>query len=367
MAIYHLSGQIIGRAGGRSAVAAAAYRAAEKIGAYDYRRKEKPLSSGILAPEKSPDFCLDRGALWSAVEAKENRKNSQFAREFNLAIPAEIADKADELVREFCQKNFVSRGLVVDYAIHSPNRKGDQRNIHAHIMHTTRAVHPDGWGDKDREIMGRESLFSIRKSWEEIANSALEKSGEKIRIDCRTLEAQGVDRLPQQHQGVHARNMERRGIAPRRDIYHPEKLAENLRAKPAEERRKIAEKILPDLQKKAVRTAMAAAVREVDSQRMTDAECLDKVERLRSDPHGREVYQALRRRAEKLVETLGETAIFRAFRNACAPVIRREKTPSVLEKFLAEKGLSGEQKKPENLAEKIIRQRRKNPDKGLDL
>ena len=79
MASYHLSVKTIKRSAGRSATAAAAYRAGELIACaregrvHDYTRKLGVEDSFILAPDGAPDWAQDRQALWNAAEARETR------------------------------------------------------------------------------------------------------------------------------------------------------------------------------------------------------------------------------------------------------------------------------------------------------
>lgn len=218
MAIYHLSAQIIGRSQARSAVAAAAYRAGEKVREnetreiHDYRKKGGVRESGIETPEAAPDWAKDRAKLWNSVHEKETRKNSRLAREFNIALPSELSpDAQKKLVQDFAREEFAARGIAADWAIHEPNKAGDERNVHAHIMTTTRKLDRSGWTEKDRESDSREWLEAIRQSWEKRVNLELERAGIEERIDCRTLEAQGIDREPQQHMGVVATAIERKG------------------------------------------------------------------------------------------------------------------------------------------------------------
>lgn len=225
MAIYHLHAQTIGRGAGKSAVAAAAYRSTshlidQETGiTCDYTRKSKALGSGILAPLDAPEWVRDRGQLWNEVQKKENRKNSQFAWEYDIALPKEV--KHWGMINWFCQENFVKNGLICDYAMHKPDKKGDNRNYHVHIMVTTRAMTADGWGEKHRVGENKMSdrinwLKEIRKSWENICNRELERIGSKERVSCETLKEQGIDRIPQQHQGKTATAIERKGIRPER-------------------------------------------------------------------------------------------------------------------------------------------------------
>ncbi|HBD5403393.1 TPA: MobA/MobL family protein, partial [Escherichia coli] len=154
MAIYHLSMKIISRSNGYSAVASAAYRSSslmldERTGlTHDYTRKSGVAEAVILTPATAPAWCTNRAELWNAVEKAERRKNSQLAREIELAIPHELPqDAARETVLAFVRENFVSQGMIADVAFHHM----DKTNPHAHIMLTTRAVGPAGFGGKVRD------------------------------------------------------------------------------------------------------------------------------------------------------------------------------------------------------------------------
>lgn len=238
MAIYHLHCDIIGRTSGGSAVAAAAYRATEKITdrttgeRHDYTRKEKALYSEILTAKNAPKWARNRAELWNRVEEKENRKNSQFCRSFDIALIKEFDFETNKkLLRLWIYKNYVSRGLAADAAIHGPHvgRDGESNNnIHAHVLATTRKLTKAGWGEKDREANDREFLQKVRTSWAEIVNAEFERRGMSERIDERTLEAQGIDREPQQHQGKAATAMERRGETPDRKKYKSQDQGEEI-------------------------------------------------------------------------------------------------------------------------------------------
>lgn len=200
MAIYHLRATMISRSSGRSATAAAAYRTAERIEdhrtglSFDYRARSGVDHVEILAPEHAPEWVQDRSALWNAVEAAETRKNSQVAREIRVALPAELTHtQRVELVRDFCQREFVDRGMVADIALHAPGREGDDRNHHAHILLTTREIGPDGFTTKNRDWNAVEVLEGWREAWAQDTNRALERSGHAERIDHRTLEAQRIE------------------------------------------------------------------------------------------------------------------------------------------------------------------------------
>ena len=215
MAIYHLSMKILSRSKGYSAVASAAYRAGEKIldertgVIHDYTRKNGVASAVILTPANAPAWCANRAELWNAVEKAERRKNSQLAREFELAIPRELAqDAARETVLNFVRENFVSRGMIADVAFH--NLGGS--NPHAHIMLSMRAITPDGFGEKVREWNDWTHAETWRGSWADHANRALANAGYQEEIDHRSYERQGLEKTPGIHLGKSACAMETRGI-----------------------------------------------------------------------------------------------------------------------------------------------------------
>ena len=215
MAIYHLSMKIISRSSGYSAVASAAYRSGslmldERTGlTHDYTRKSGVAEAVILTPATAPAWCTNRAELWNAVEKAECRKNSQLAREIELAIPRELPqDAARETVLAFVRENFVSQGMIADVAFHHM----DKTNPHAHIMLTTRAVGPAGFGGKVRDWNDRTHAETWRASWADHANRALANAGYQEEIDHRSYERQGLEKTPGIHLGKSACAMETRGI-----------------------------------------------------------------------------------------------------------------------------------------------------------
>lgn len=232
MAIYHLSVKTISRSAGRSATAAAAYRAACKIAdtqtgeIHDYTHKGGVVSAELHLPENSPEWANDRAALWNAAEVAETRKNSTVAREFEIALPAELTQEqrrvlANELAREIVKKH----GCGVDVCIHEPNKKGDQQNHHAHIMLTTRRLSADGFGEKTRELDERTSgaVDHWRERFAQLQNAALERAGHSARVDHRSLENQGIERAPTVHLGATATAIERRGEVSAKRTNHNER------------------------------------------------------------------------------------------------------------------------------------------------
>jgi len=227
MAIYHLSVKAISRSAGRSATAAAAYRAGAEITdtrtgeVHDYTRKRGIVSADLVLPAGAPEWAADRSALWNAAEHAERRKDACVAREYEVALPSELpADARRQLALDFAQEMADREGCAVDVAIHEPSRGGDNRNHHAHIMRTTRKVEAEGLGAKlDTEKAGRNraaDLESVRASWAELTNKHLRQHGIKATVDHRSLKAQGIDREPTQHLGPTATAIERRTGQPSR-------------------------------------------------------------------------------------------------------------------------------------------------------
>ncbi|SHF85367.1 MobA/MobL family protein [Loktanella atrilutea] len=235
MASYHLSVKTVKRSAGRSATAAAAYRAGESIACeregrvHDYTAKSGVLETFILAPEGAPNWAQDRAALWNAAEARETRKNSVTAREWEVSLPSEISD-ADrvEITRDFAQALVDRYGIAVDVAIHAPHREGDQRNHHAHILTSTRRLEPEGFTDKTRVLdaakTGGVEIEEMRGVWAGLQNAALERAAVLERVDHRSLEtqreaalergdaleAEALDRDPELKLGPAANAIERR-------------------------------------------------------------------------------------------------------------------------------------------------------------
>lgn len=210
MAIYHFSAQVISRSQGRSSVAASAYRSSEKLldertgEVHDFTRKSDVREKEILLPKGAAEWMSDREKLWNAVEVAENRKDAQLAREINVALPKELSREQNwNLLKDFVQKEFVDKGMVADVAFHQ-GHKGGEEQPHGHVMLTMREVGPEGFGGKVRAWNNKELLNEWREHWAEHCNRELARQGFDIRIDNRTLEAQGINLEPQSKIGPKA-------------------------------------------------------------------------------------------------------------------------------------------------------------------
>jgi hypothetical protein len=238
MPSYHLSIKTISRSAGRTATAAAAYRAGVEIAdqrtgeIHDYTRKGGVEYIKLVLPENAPSWSVDRDALWNAAEQAETRKNSTVAREFEVALPSELSDiERKRLALDFAQEIVERHGCAADVAIHAPGKGGDHRNHHAHILCSTRKLTKDGFGAKTRELDDRTSgeVVRWRERFAELQNQRFQENGIDASVDHRTLEAQGIEREPTRHLGVAATGFERRtGQASRKRLDFEKEVAERL-------------------------------------------------------------------------------------------------------------------------------------------
>ena len=271
-------------------MAAAAYRSGERLvdertgNLHDYTRRGGVVYTAILTQDGQG---AERNQLWNAAEEAEKRKDARTAREWVIALPHELdAKQRQALAVEFGQALVDIYGVAADVAIHKPDKEGDNRNHHAHILTTTRQVSRNQAGelvmgeksdielsDKKRRSLGLEDAASeimyTRKLWERMANRALEKAGQEARIDCRSLKAQGLEQQPTIHMGPMATDMERRGIrTDRGDINRSVKASnDELKQVSAEV---IVLKEVRDLKAEAIREARRKAA-EQEEQRKQEA------------------------------------------------------------------------------------------------
>ncbi|MGG6107530.1 MobQ family relaxase [Pantoea ananatis] len=194
MAIFHLSFSILKRSAGKSSCYLAAYNSRERIedvrtgDVYDYSYRSDLFHHFILAPEHTPFNIVENSAvLWNEIEKIEKRKDAQLSRYFDIAIPVELDNDAKiALVKNYCKRNFVSKGMIADISFHDL----DGHNPHAHVMLTLRDITPQGFGNKNRSWNEHDLMDEWRASWSRMSNRALERTGSANRIDHRSLAAQ---------------------------------------------------------------------------------------------------------------------------------------------------------------------------------
>lgn len=254
MAIYHLRLKVISRALGRvakpggatrhSVVAAAAYRSGERL--YDISQGkwfefDKPdvIHTEILAPDRAQPWVFDRASLWNFAERSEKRVDAQLAREVEITLPRELTrEQQIALVRGFVREHFVSKGMVADIALHQPAASDGKAQPHAHVLLSLRRLDPTSptgfaakkeraWNEREdvarvvaearkkfndtglpehKEALemaeGLRNVNQWRAAWSLHANRALAAAGSEARIDHRTLEKQGIFRIPQISLGI---------------------------------------------------------------------------------------------------------------------------------------------------------------------
>ena len=224
----------------------------------DYSHKPGVVHAELLLPERAPPEFSFRAALWNSVEKTEKQWNSQLARRIIMALPRELSQEDNiRLVRQYCQEQFVDKGMCCDFAIHD---EGDG-NPHAHILLTMRALDENGkWLPKARKVYdldengerirlpsgnwkshkensvdwNEQSKAELwRHEWEVLQNQYLEAAGRSERVDMRSYERQGVEVAPTVHMGPAITNMERKGIHTiigdlNRDIVRENKLLQTI-------------------------------------------------------------------------------------------------------------------------------------------
>lgn len=247
MALYHFHVSRVLRSRGQSSVESAAYRAGERLEdryygkIADYTAKGGVICSEILAPDYVPEPFHNREYLWNEVEEIEKHPKAQLTYSFDFALQNEFSLVENiTIARQFVLENFVAKGMIVDMAIHDPDKGEGIPNPHVHVICPIRPMNEDGtWGEKQK----REYLFDLdgnpifddygkqkfnavpttdwnrpevldqwRKAWADLVNSEFEKRGMESRIDHRSYAEQGVDLIPQIHEGPHVRNMEAKGF-----------------------------------------------------------------------------------------------------------------------------------------------------------
>ena len=241
--------KIISRGKGQSCMASCAYYSGKKkyseyecCWKYPHSSPARVKWVEVMLPPNAPRAYADPQTLWNAVDAAETSVNAQTARSMLFALPRELTDEQNlALVRDFCQKEFVDKGMVCNFFYHD---KGDG-NPHVHIMLTLRAMDENGkWLPKSKNVYAldengnrirapngswkRVKVNTVdwnerrygeiwRQDWAAAQNAALEAAGRMERVDMRSLERQGVeDRLPQKHLGPTASALERKGVSSER-------------------------------------------------------------------------------------------------------------------------------------------------------
>ena len=235
----HFRIEVYSRAGGRSVVAAAAYRSGEVLTAspsvvgmaayrageylgdketgetFDYTRKEGVEWSHIFTPEKAPNWAGDREQLWNRAELAEIRKDARLARgiEASLARGLEL-EQWQEMTGELAD-HFTRYGLIVDASIHNVRARDGGMNPHIHLLIADRPVDENGFKASKTNVRFLNSDLALqgwREAWEDITNRHLEAAGLEERVSLKSYKARGLDIEPTQPLGPKASEQEKRGI-----------------------------------------------------------------------------------------------------------------------------------------------------------
>ena len=196
----------------------------------------------IFLPPHAPREYADRETLWNAVEKVEKGKKAQLAYSFDISFQNEFSQEENiALARQFLTEHFVSRGMVVDFAVHkSEKEEGGINNPHFHFLCPIRPIEQNGkWGLKQRREYvldengnripdgkgdyvfnavpttdwgSAETLEFWREQWAVMCNAKFEEKSLEVRIDHRSYERQGIELLPTVHEGPTVRVMEKKGI-----------------------------------------------------------------------------------------------------------------------------------------------------------
>lgn len=264
-----------------------------------YRPKyhEDLVHSEISLPQNAPKEYADRATLWNAVELSEKGQKSQLARMLKASLPNEWSyELAEEVVRDYVQRNFVDKGMCVDWAIHDSENDKGQRNLHIHVLLTMRPLTENGeWGAKTKKIYvldengeriplidkktgqqkvdkrnrkqwkcqtvestdwnSRENAMMWRRDLADTINATNEQLGIAVHWEHRSFKEQGIDKEPTIHIGAVANALERKGIQTERGNINREIIRGNVLLEQAKE--------MLELAKQEVRSIQYSGLKEV--------------------------------------------------------------------------------------------------------
>lgn len=294
---------IVKRSKGQSAVEKASYISRSiLVSEYDgqtYRPKyhEDLVHSEISLPQNAPKEYADRATLWNAVELSEKGQKSQLARMLKASLPNEWSyELAEEVVRDYVQRNFVDKGMCVDWAIHDSENDKGQRNLHIHVLLTMRPLTENGeWGAKTKKVYvldengeriplidkktgqqkvdkrnrkqwkcqtvestdwnSRENAMMWRRDLADTINATNEQLGIAVHWEHRSFKEQGIDKEPTIHIGAVANALERKGIQTERGNINREIIRGNVLLEQAKE--------MLELAKQEVRSIQYSGLKEV--------------------------------------------------------------------------------------------------------
>ena len=250
---------------------------------------EDLVHSEISLPPNAPKEYADRATLWNAVELSEKGQKSQLARMLKASLPNEWSyELAEEVVRDYVQRNFVDKGMCADWAIHDSENDKGQRNLHIHVMLTLRPLTEKGeWGAKQKKVSGqqkvdkrnrkqwkchtvestdwnsRENAKMWRKDLADTINATNEQLGIALHWEHRSFKEQGIDREPTIHIGAVANALERKGIQTERGNINREIIKNNLLLEQVKEMLMLAKQELHSAQYEKIKNTAVSVKNEV--------------------------------------------------------------------------------------------------------
>ena len=302
---------IVKRSKGQSAVEKASYISrsilVSEFDGQTYRPKyhEDLVHSEISLPPNAPKEYADRATLWNAVELSEKGQKSQLARMLKASLPNEWSyELAEEVVRDYVQRNFVDKGMCADWAIHDSENDKGQRNLHIHVLLTMRPLTENGeWGAKQKKIYdldengekipvidkktgqqkvdkqnrkqwkchtadstdwnSRENARMWRKDLAGTINATNEQLGIEVRWEHRSFKEQGIDREPTIHIGAVANALEHKGIQTERGNINREIIKNNMLLEQAKEMLMLAKQELHSAQYAKIKNTAVSVKNEV--------------------------------------------------------------------------------------------------------
>lgn len=191
-------------------MAAAAYRAGINLRdtthktTHKYGKRSGVVSQQMLAPDGAPRWCLNVRSFWDINEQQETRANARVAREVEVSLPNSLEAPQRRMLAVALGQLLVDRyQAAVLVAVHSPGRRGDQRNHHVHLLISARKVDANGLGERAcaeldaRQGAGATEMKILRGKIASTINAHLIMAGVEARVDHRTLRVQAQDAFKQ--------------------------------------------------------------------------------------------------------------------------------------------------------------------------
>jgi MobA/MobL family len=236
------------RAKGHSAVAAAAYRLGMRLldrrtdTWHDFTKRklgQEIIAAMTVAPDGSPEWACDPDALWNNVEACEQRRDAQIARDYVVPIPRGLGDQwAAELARRLGRyisdtlKTPVSIGLHrdADTDLYGEPKPADKNGYHAHFLFPTRKILLEGEKRDPKDAVAADHGFGVKvailpdyrtssgivrefhKQWDNLATELAAEVLGLASSDHRSFERSGTYRPPQPRRSWAAMVMEKKGV-----------------------------------------------------------------------------------------------------------------------------------------------------------